>query len=77
MCTIPSGIPSPRSFDRNYIFKRDFPDILPVAFKIHKLTNIPFLLPDDYAFIFKALASGHQQRGRFHPHREHRARHVL
>jgi uncharacterized LabA/DUF88 family protein len=44
-------------------FSRQYPDIAPLAWKIHQFTDMPYLLPEHYALLFQEVAREVNERG--------------
>ena len=45
------------------IFSDQYPELAPLARKIHRLTDMPYLTPDHYALLFKEIAREVNERG--------------
>jgi hypothetical protein len=48
-----AATPQPEKRD---LFLERYPDVAPLAQKIHKLTDMPYLLPEHYAILFREIA---------------------
>jgi hypothetical protein len=44
-------------------FSRQYPEIAPLAWKIHQFTDMPYLLPEHYALLFQEIAREVNDRG--------------
>jgi len=49
---VPAAGPGPRETD----FSQRYPDLAPLAQKVHQLTDTPYLLPDEFQLIFEEIA---------------------
>jgi hypothetical protein len=45
------------------LFLETYPDLAPLARKIHQLTDIPYLMPGHYALLFREIAREVNERG--------------
>jgi hypothetical protein len=44
-------------------FTQRYPDLAPLAYKIHQLTDTPYLMPEHYALLFQEIARDINERG--------------
>jgi hypothetical protein len=49
------SVATPQSEKQDF-FLENYPDVAPLAQKIHKLTDMPYLLPEHYAILFEEIA---------------------
>jgi hypothetical protein len=59
----PSQLDFKPLFSRDDEFNNKYPDLAPLARKIHQLTETPYLLPDHYALLLKEIARAINEQG--------------